>query len=66
MVIDLRIPQNQRYEQVVLDTAVARFLAGELDADATMKAIQTGWDEITDDAGKDAQLKAYKASIGAH
>ena len=23
MVLDLRIPQNQRYEQVVLDTAVA-------------------------------------------
>ncbi|MFM0556447.1 extracellular solute-binding protein [Paraburkholderia sediminicola] len=65
MIIDLRIPQNQRYEQVVLDTAVARFLAGELDADATMKAIQTGWDEITDDLGKDGQLKAYKASIGA-
>lgn len=65
MIIDLRIPQNQRYEQVVLDTAVARFLAGELDADATMKAIESGWDEITDDLGKDAQLRAYKASIGA-
>jgi multiple sugar transport system substrate-binding protein len=65
MVIDLRIPQNQRYEQVVLDTAVARFLAGELDADATMKAIESGWNEITDDLGKDDQLRAYKASIGA-
>ncbi|SAL31661.1 ABC transporter substrate-binding protein [Caballeronia humi] len=65
MIIDLRIPQNQRYEQVVLDTAVARFLAGELDADATMKAIQSGWDEITEDLNKDTQLRAYKASIGA-
>ena len=31
MVLDLRMPQNQRYEQVVLDTSVARMLAGELD-----------------------------------
>ena len=31
MVLDLRIPQNQKYQQVVLDTAVARFLAGEID-----------------------------------
>ncbi|MBP0591252.1 extracellular solute-binding protein [Paraburkholderia sp. LEh10] len=65
MVIDLRIPQNQRYQQVVLDTAVSRYLAGELDADATMKAIESGWDEITEDVGKDSQLAAYKASIGA-
>ena len=65
MIIDLRIPQNQRYEQVVLDTAVARFLAGELDASATMKAIETGWNEITDDLGKEGQLRAYRASIGA-
>ncbi|BCQ25671.1 extracellular solute-binding protein [Caballeronia sp. NK8] len=65
MIIDLRIPQNQRYEQVVLDTAVARFVAGEIDADATMKAIDSGWSEITDDLGKDTQLRAYKASIGA-
>jgi multiple sugar transport system substrate-binding protein len=64
MIIDLRIPQNQRYEQVVLDTAVARFAAGELDADATMKAIESGWDEITEDVGKDSQLSAYRASIG--
>jgi multiple sugar transport system substrate-binding protein len=64
MVIDLRIPQNQRYQQVVLDTAVSRFLAGELDADATMKTIEQGWDEITEDVGKDNQLAAYRASIG--
>ena len=32
MVLDLRIPQNQRYQQVVLDTAIHRSLAGEIDA----------------------------------
>ena len=30
-----------------------------------MKAIESGWDEITEDLGKDTQLRAYKASIGA-
>ena len=39
MVLDLRIPNNQKYQQVVLDTTLARFLAGEIDTAATMKAI---------------------------
>ena len=30
MVLDLRVPQNQRYEQIVLDTAISRLLAGEI------------------------------------
>ena len=34
MILDLRIPQNQKYQQVVLDEAVSRFLAGEIDRDA--------------------------------
>jgi multiple sugar transport system substrate-binding protein len=65
MVLDLRIPNNQRYQQVVLDTAVARYLAGELDVDQTVKAIVDGWNEITEEVGKEGQLKAYKSTIGA-
>lgn len=65
MVLDLRIPQNQRYEQVVLDTAIARMLAGELDTEGTMKAIADGWNEITDELGRDEELAAYKSTIGA-
>jgi multiple sugar transport system substrate-binding protein len=64
MALDLRIPQNQRYEQVVLDTAVARMLAGELSIEDTMKAITDGWNEITDEVGRDSQLAAYKATLG--
>jgi multiple sugar transport system substrate-binding protein len=48
----------------VLDDAVSRYLAGELDADAAGKAIADGWDAITQEAGKDAQLDAYVASLG--
>jgi multiple sugar transport system substrate-binding protein len=65
MILDLRIPQNQKYEQVILDTAVARFLAGELSAEDTMKSIEDGWNETTDEIGRDEQLAAYKSTLGA-
>ena len=65
MVLDLRIPQNQKYEQVILDTAVARFLAGELSAEETMKSIEDGWNETTDEIGREEQLAAYKRTLGA-
>jgi multiple sugar transport system substrate-binding protein len=64
MVLDLRIPQNQYYQQTVLDTAIAQFLAGEIDKAATMKQIQDGWNAKTDELGRDAQLAAYKATLG--
>lgn len=64
MVLDLRVPQNQRYQQVVLDTAISQYLAGELDLDATVQTIESGWEEITDELGRDAQLAAYKATLG--
>jgi multiple sugar transport system substrate-binding protein len=65
MVLDLRIPNNQRYQQVALDTALARYLAGEIDTKATMKSIEDQWNEITNEVGKAKQLAAYRASIGA-
>lgn len=65
MVLDLRIPQNQRYQQIVLDTAVARYLAGELDTAGAMKSISDGWAEITEELGADEQLEAYRSTIGA-
>jgi multiple sugar transport system substrate-binding protein len=64
MVLDLRIPQNQRYQQIVLDTAIGRMLAGELSIDETARTIEEGWEEITNELGRDAQLKAYRASLG--
>jgi multiple sugar transport system substrate-binding protein len=65
MILDLRIPQNQKYEQVVLDEQVSRFLAGEIDNASARKAIEDGWNALTDDIGRDGQLTAYKATIGA-
>ena len=48
----------------ILDTAVAQYLAGELDLDATVKQINDKWEEKTDELGRDAQLAAYKATLG--
>jgi multiple sugar transport system substrate-binding protein len=64
MALDLRIPQNQRYEQVALDTTIARMLAGELSIEDTMKQIESAWNDITDEVGRDQQTKAYKATLG--
>lgn len=64
MVLDLRVPQNARYQQVVLDTAIAQFLAGELTREQTMKQIYDGWEEITEELGREAQREAYLNSLG--
>src|SRR5687767_8860559 len=65
MILDLRIPQNQKYQQVVLDEAISRFLAGEIDKDAAIQAIEQGWNELNEEIGADEQLEFYKATIGA-
>jgi len=65
MVLDLRIPQNQRYQQIVLDTALSQFLADEITRDEAMQQIYDGWEEITEELGREQQLDAYKATIGA-
>jgi multiple sugar transport system substrate-binding protein len=49
----------------VLDEAISRYLAGEIDKDATVKAVEDGWNELNDEIGKDEQLEIYKATIGA-
>jgi multiple sugar transport system substrate-binding protein len=48
----------------VLDTAIHRMLAGEIDRDQAMADIETGWSEITEELGEDEQLEAYKATLG--
>ena len=64
MVLDLRVPQNQRYQQVVLDQALSQFLAGEITNAQAMQQITDGWEAITDELGRDKQLAAYEASLG--
>lgn len=64
MVLDLRVPQNQRYQGVVLDEVLSRFLAGELTAEEAAKEVSARWSEITDELGIDAQKSAYQGTLG--
>jgi multiple sugar transport system substrate-binding protein len=64
MVLDLRIPKNQSYQQVVLDTAIARLLAGEIGKEQAMQSIEDGWIELNEDEGVDEQLSVYQATLG--
>jgi multiple sugar transport system substrate-binding protein len=64
MGLDMRIPNNQKYMQVVLDTAIARLLAGEIDIPTTMQTVEDGWLEITEEAGFDTQLDADGRFVG--
>jgi multiple sugar transport system substrate-binding protein len=65
MVADLRIPQNQKYIQVELDAVLADFVAGNLTVDQAAQELYDKWEAITDEVGRDSQLTAYKATIGA-
>ncbi|MDQ0391881.1 ABC transporter substrate-binding protein [Labrys monachus] len=65
MILDLRIPQNQKYQQVVLDEAISRFLAGEIDKETAIKTISDGWKDLNDQIGTEDQLKFYKSTLGA-
>jgi multiple sugar transport system substrate-binding protein len=64
MASDLRIPGTQRYEGIVLDREMARFLAGEISVEQALQNVYDGWEEITEEFGRDEQLDMYKASLG--
>ncbi|MEZ5933615.1 MAG: extracellular solute-binding protein [Alphaproteobacteria bacterium] len=64
MASDLRIPGTQQYQGLVLDREVARFLADEISADEALANIEAGWEEITEDFGREEQLGMYRASLG--
>ena len=63
MVMDLRIPQTYRYQMEVLDGAISQFLAGEITRDEAIQQIYNGWEAITDELGREAQLEAYLGSL---
>ncbi|MDX2160346.1 MAG: extracellular solute-binding protein [bacterium] len=64
MMLDLRVPQNARYQQVVLDEVISRYLADELTAAEAAAEIEMRWNEISDELGRDAQLAVYQATLG--
>ena len=64
MASDMKIPGAQQYTGVVLDRELARYLAGEITVDEALANIEAGWEEITDDFGRDNQIKAQGLALG--
>ena len=64
MASDFRIPGAQQYTGVVLDRELARYLADEITVDQALANIEEGWEEITDDFGRDEQAAIYALSLG--
>jgi multiple sugar transport system substrate-binding protein len=61
---DFRIPGAQQYTGVILDTEVARYLAGEITVEEALQNIETAWEEVTEDFGREKQAELYKLSLG--
>jgi multiple sugar transport system substrate-binding protein len=64
MVLDLRIPQNNRYQIEVLGSAITDFLTDKITREEAMQRIEKGWEKITNQVGRDSQRAAYRASLG--
>jgi multiple sugar transport system substrate-binding protein len=64
MASDFKIPGAQQYTGVVLDRELARYLAGEITVDEALKNIESGWEEITEDFGRDNQIKFLALQLG--
>ncbi len=65
MASDMKIPGAQKYTSVVLDTELARYLAGEITVDEALENIEEGWEEITEDFGRDEQIAAQALALGS-
>jgi multiple sugar transport system substrate-binding protein len=61
--IEPRIPGIFQYYSVAEDE-LAKIYAGQATAQAGADAIAAAWEKITDQIGRDSQIKLYKASLG--
>ena len=65
MASDFKIPGAQQYTGVVLDTELARYLAGEITVDEALANIDKGWEAVTEDFGRDKQKAFLALQLGA-
>ena len=64
IMLDLTIPNEHSYQQEIVDTTLAAFLAGEISRDQAMETITTGWEQLTDEIGREQQKTFYRTSLG--
>ncbi|MEO0918647.1 MAG: extracellular solute-binding protein [Pseudomonadota bacterium] len=61
---DMKIPGAQQYTSIVLDRELARYLADEITVEEALENIEEGWEEITEDFGRDEQIEAQALALG--
>ncbi|MCK7614997.1 ABC transporter substrate-binding protein [Roseibium sediminicola] len=61
--LDMRLPGYFSYTEI-LEIELSRALAGEITAQEALDKVAKGWNELTDQFGRDTQLAAYRASMG--
>jgi multiple sugar transport system substrate-binding protein len=61
--LDMRIPGYFSYTEV-LEIELSKALAGEVSPKEALDAIAEQWEALTDEFGRDAQLAAYRSSMG--
>ncbi|EBA06110.1 extracellular solute-binding protein [Sagittula stellata] len=61
--LDMRLPGYFSYTEI-LEIELSRALAGEVTPQEALDTVAEGWNELTDQFGRDAQLAAYRASMG--
>ena len=62
--IEPRIPGIFQYYSVAEDE-LSKIYAGQMTAQAGADSIAAAWEKITDQLGRDNQIKLYKASLGS-
>ena len=61
--IEPRIPGIFQYYSIAEDE-LAKIYAGQYDAQTGADNIAAAWEKITDQIGRESQIKLYKASLG--
>lgn len=61
--IDMRLPGYFSYTEIV-EIELSKALAGQVTPQEALDTVAKEWDSLTDEFGRDIQLKAYRASMG--
>lgn len=61
--LDMRLPGYFSYTEI-LEIELSKALAGDVTPQEALDTVAEGWNQLTDDFGRDNQLAAYRASMG--
>lgn len=61
--LDMRLPGYFSYTEI-LEIELSKALAGDVTPQEALDTVAAGWNELTDEFGRESQLEAYRASMG--